>query len=115
MRAQDGERIPILRVEVWYADGSRSSAVSSAKWRRLPDGVVLAIVLYDLVRRGKYLQDVLAGHEWYWWHGGRVDNTRAGDIPRDCAPSAIKKGAQVPDEVFTCLYNEACEGVSAAG
>ena len=43
----------------------------------------------------------------------RVDNTRAGDIPRDCSLRAIKRGVLVPDDVYLRMYNEACEGVSA--
>jgi hypothetical protein len=111
MRAQGGERVPILRVEVWYADGSRRAAADFSSWCELPDDVVLVQVLYAYVYKDKYLQDVLAGHDWFWWHGDRIDNTRAGDVPRGCYSSALKRGVQVPDDTYLRIYNEASEGV----
>jgi hypothetical protein len=107
------ERVPILRVEVWY-DGSKRTVQTIEEWRDLPDGIVLAQVLYDFSRKGKYLQDVLAGYDWYWWHGDKIDCTRATDVPATCRASEIKSGALVSDSGFLRAYNEACEGVSAA-
>lgn len=103
----------IKRVVVRYADGTRAFCDSPAEWEQSSDhGVVLVQVLYDKTRKGKYLQELLAGHDYYWERDSEYFGGSAKVMPTDVPEQSIKHGVWVRDPEFQRLYNEACEGVA---
>ena len=107
------DSLPVAGLILWYADGAcRRIAPTVEAWSEAPDeGVQIAQVLYAYEYKGKHLQDVLAGFDFFWWHAGVYANTRAPDVPADCPNNCVKQGRTIQREEFIKLYNEAHEGV----
>ena len=105
-----GHPRPIIRVIVYYADGSKLSAVTPEEWIKLPgENVQVVQVLYRGLHKRKSLQDVIAGENYYWHWAGHYYGGNASQIPLEVRH--IKTGSWVSDEVYLKLYNEALEGI----
>ena len=107
-----GVPIPVIRVIVYYADGSKGVALTPEEWAKLPsENVQVVQVLYRYLHKRKYLQDVIAGENYYWFYAGHYYGGNAGDIPQGI--NHVKLGSWVSDEQYLKLYNEALEGIMA--
>jgi hypothetical protein len=107
-----GTPIPIMKVIVYYAGGSTLSATTPEEWAELPeDSVQILQVLYRRLYKRKYLQDVIAGENYYWYYAGHYYGGNASQIPQEA--QHIKTGSWVSDEQYLKLYNEALSGVVA--
>ena len=105
-----GTPIPIIKVITYYADGRKAIAYTSDEWELLPrEGIQVVQVLYRRLHKRKYLQDVIAGENYYWFYKGHYYGGNASQIPEEVMD--IKNGSWVDDETYLKLYNEALEGV----
>ena len=112
----DGTPIPFLRGIVWYTDGSKQTFSNVGEFEHLPErNVVLLQLLYNKPHKGKWMQEVLRGYDYYFEYRGDYHNRNARDIPKEVPETRIKYGATVDDPVFQSMYNQACDGVSIAG
>lgn len=107
-----GTPIPVIRVIVYYADGSKGVALTQDEWKKLPDTNVQVVqILYRYYTHRKYLQDVIAGENCYWYYNGHYYGGNAGQVPQGV--DHVKLGSWVSDEQYLKLYNEALEGIMA--
>lgn len=110
------EGLTPLRLIVWYSDGTKRGCEATPNaWAGLPwADVQIVQILYDRIYNGKYLQELLALGDYYWWHpetGWACG--RARELPADTESQHIKAGRLIDRQVFIAMYNEACEGVPA--
>jgi len=107
--------VPFDRFVVWYSDEMREEGVTTDDWRACrSDGVVLVQLLYHKAHKGKHVQQVLAGHDYYWRHHGHFHAGNATRMPDNVNEKDLKSGKFVADDVYHRMYNAACEGVHVA-
>lgn len=114
-RHEDGTLIPVRCAIIWYADDSKLACFTDDEWRAAEtDGVVLVQVLYDYVLKGKWLQEILHGFDYYWLRDGSYFTGNARHLPPGTPPELVKRGKQVLDRQFHVVFhNAAHEGVLA--